>query len=123
MAHLACVGSHAINGVAALHTELLKRGALHDFYELWPDKFTSKTNGITPRRWLLQCNPRLSQLISETIGRVGLPTSKISGSLKPTSITKSFVRHGRPLSKPISGDLARYIQDTIGHRGQPQLDV
>ena len=65
MAHLACVGSHAINGVAALHTELLKQEVLHDFYDLWPQKFKSLTNGITPRRWLLQCNPRLSQLISE----------------------------------------------------------
>jgi starch phosphorylase len=80
MAHLACVGSHAINGVAALHTELLKQEALHDFYDLWPEKFTSKTNGITPRRWLLQCNPSPVALISETIGRAGLPTWKISSS-------------------------------------------
>src|SRR5260370_463288 len=68
MAHLACVGSHAINGVAALHTELLKRDVLRDFYELWPYKFSNKTNGVTPRRWMVLCNPKLSELITEHIG-------------------------------------------------------
>jgi starch phosphorylase len=100
MANLACVGSHAINGVAALHTELLKQEVLHDFYDLWPDKFTNKTNGITPRRWLLQCNPRLAQLISETIGDSWITNlDQISGSLRPTSITLSFVKPGRPSSR------------------------
>jgi starch phosphorylase len=68
MAHLACVGSHSINGVAALHTELLKRDVLKDFYELWPSKFSNKTNGVTPRRWMVLSNPRLSDLITEQIG-------------------------------------------------------
>jgi len=68
MAHLACVGSHAINGVAGLHSELLKRDVLKDFYELWPQKFSNKTNGVTPRRWMVLCNPRLSDLITQRIG-------------------------------------------------------
>ncbi len=68
MAHLACVGSHAINGVAELHTKLLTESALKDFYELWPEKFSNKTNGVTPRRWLAVSNPRLSELISSRIG-------------------------------------------------------
>ncbi len=68
MAHLACVGSHAINGVAELHSELLKRDVLKDFYELWPQKFSNKTNGVTPRRWMVLSNPRLADLISEHIG-------------------------------------------------------
>lgn len=68
MAHLAIVGSYSVNGVAALHSELLKKGLFHDFYELWPQKFNNKTNGVTQRRWLAWCNPDLSQLISETIG-------------------------------------------------------
>jgi glycogen phosphorylase len=68
MAHLACVGSHAINGVAQLHSELLKRDVLKDFYELWPKKFSNKTNGVTPRRWMVLANPKLSDLISEHIG-------------------------------------------------------
>ncbi|SEH06333.1 glycogen/starch/alpha-glucan phosphorylase [Candidatus Venteria ishoeyi] len=69
MAHLACVGSHAVNGVAALHTELVKSDLMHDFHEFWPDKFSNKTNGVTPRRWMLISNPKLSHLISATIGK------------------------------------------------------
>ena len=68
MANLACVGSHAINGVAALHTELLKQTVLKDFYDLWPEKFLSVTNGVTPRRFLALSNPGLSELITEKIG-------------------------------------------------------
>lgn len=68
MAHLAIVGSHTINGVARLHSEILKAATFKDFYELWPEKFQNKTNGITPRRWLALCNPSLSALISQTIG-------------------------------------------------------
>ena len=68
MAHLACVGSHAINGVASLHSELLKSDVLKDFYEMWPHKFSNKTNGVTPRRWMVLCNPLLSELICEHIG-------------------------------------------------------
>jgi starch phosphorylase len=68
MAHLACVGSHAINGVAALHSDLLKHDLLKDFYEMWPKKFSNKTNGVTPRRWMVLCNPKLSDLICEHIG-------------------------------------------------------
>ena len=68
MAHLACVGSHAINGVAELHSELLKSDVLRDFYDLWPRRFSNKTNGVTPRRWMVLCNPKLSELICEHIG-------------------------------------------------------
>jgi starch phosphorylase len=68
MAHLAVVGSHSVNGVAALHTELLKQNIFPDFHALWPERFTNKTNGVTPRRWLLKCNPMLAALISKAIG-------------------------------------------------------
>ena len=68
MAYLAIVGSFSVNGVAALHSQLLIEGLFKDFYALWPDKFNNKTNGVTPRRWLSLCNPDLSQLITETIG-------------------------------------------------------
>ena len=68
MANLATVGSHAVNGVAALHTELLKTSVLRDFYELWPERFSNKTNGVTPRRFLALANPGLRQLITRAIG-------------------------------------------------------
>ncbi|MEW8657478.1 MAG: glycogen/starch/alpha-glucan phosphorylase [Candidatus Thiodiazotropha endolucinida] len=68
MAYLAIVGSFSVNGVAALHTELLKQGLFHDFYEFWPQRFNNKTNGVTPRRWLAACNPGLRRLLDETVG-------------------------------------------------------
>ncbi len=68
MAHLAIVGSFSVNGVAELHSELLRRGLFADFHALWPEKFNNKTNGVTQRRWLAWCNPSLSRLITETIG-------------------------------------------------------
>ena len=68
MAHLAVVGSHSVNGVAALHTRLIRTSLLADFNRLWPGKFNNKTNGVTQRRWLRQANPALSRLISDTIG-------------------------------------------------------
>ncbi len=68
MANLAVVGSHRVNGVAALHTELLKKSVLRDFASLWPDHFVSITNGVTPRRWLAVCNPRLAAAVTERIG-------------------------------------------------------
>ncbi|MFO0553229.1 MAG: glycogen/starch/alpha-glucan phosphorylase [Polyangiaceae bacterium] len=68
MAHLAVVGSHSINGVAKLHTDLIKTQLLKDFNELYPERFNNKTNGVTPRRWLFECNPSLAALITERIG-------------------------------------------------------
>jgi glycogen phosphorylase len=68
MAHLATVGSFSINGVAELHTQLIKSDLMPEFYELWPDRFNNKTNGVTPRRWLLAANPRLAEFITKRIG-------------------------------------------------------
>ena len=68
MAWIACYASYSINGVAALHTEILKRDTLKDWYAIWPERFNNKTNGVTPRRWLRQCNPRLSALLDDVTG-------------------------------------------------------
>ena len=68
MAYLAIAGSFSVNGVAALHTDLLKQGLFNDFNQLWPDKFNNKTNGVTPRRWMAACNPQLRNLLDNTIG-------------------------------------------------------
>src|SRR6056297_764732 len=68
MAYLSIVGSFSVNGVAHLHTELLKAGLFQDFYQIWPEKFNNKTNGVTQRRWLSHCNPRLRNLLNKTIG-------------------------------------------------------
>jgi starch phosphorylase len=68
MAWLAVFGSHSVNGVAALHSQILKQDTLRDFYEIWPEKFSNKTNGVTPRRWLRTCNPELAALLTELSG-------------------------------------------------------
>ena len=68
MAHLAIVGSHSVNGVSKLHSELVKTRLVPDFYQLWPERFSNKTNGVTQRRWLLMANPGLAGLLDETVG-------------------------------------------------------
>ncbi|MGD9733434.1 MAG: glycogen/starch/alpha-glucan phosphorylase [Desulfamplus sp.] len=68
MAHLAIIGSHSVNGVAQIHSELVKHNLVPHFYDLWPEKFNNKTNGVTPRRWILQANPELASVICDAIG-------------------------------------------------------
>lgn len=68
MAWIACYASFSINGVAAIHTNILKKDTLNDWYQMWPEKFNNKTNGVTPRRWLNQCNPRLARLLDKLVG-------------------------------------------------------
>jgi starch phosphorylase len=99
MAHLACVGSHAINGVAGLHTELLKRDVLKDFYEMWPEKFSSKTNGVTPRRWMVLSNPELSDLISEHIGRDWIKDLAQLKALEPLADNPDFRARWREIKQ------------------------
>ncbi len=101
MANLATIGSHAVNGVAALHTELLKKTVLHDFYELFPGKFFNVTNGVTPRRWLALSNPELSELISSRIGESWLKDEDHLRKLEPFANDAEFrgqwkqVKHAR----------------------------
>jgi starch phosphorylase len=99
MAHLACVGSHAINGVAELHSDLLKHDVLKDFYELWPDKFSNKTNGVTPRRWMVLSNPRLSDLISEHIGSGWIKDLTELKNLEPLAENPAFRARWREIKQ------------------------
>ncbi len=91
MAYLGIVGSFSVNGVSELHSNLLTRTLFRDFYELWPEKFNSKTNGVTPRRWLAHCNPGLSELLTETIGDGWIRNLDELENLRPYAGESEFV--------------------------------
>jgi glycogen phosphorylase len=115
MANLACVGSHAINGVAALHTELLKQTVLRDFYELWPAKFFNVTNGVTPRRWIVLSNPTLTALISRHIGDRWI--SDLEGELErlvPLASDRGFQGEWRAVKTANKNSLATVIKQRTG---------
>lgn len=120
MAHLACVGSHAINGVAALHTELLKQDVLKDFYELWPEKISNKTNGVTPRRWVLLSNPRLSNLITLKIGKNWLTNLDDLRQLEPFAEDAEFRWAWRQVKQDVKKDLAARIHKECGVLVNPE---
>jgi len=112
MAHLAIVGSHSVNGVAALHTELIKTSLVPDFYQLWPERFNNKTNGVTQRRWLLQANPLLAHLICDAIGDGWIvDLDKLSG-LERFADDQGFQREFSQIKRANKERLARVIKDT-----------
>jgi len=90
MAYLAIVGSHSVNGVAALHSELLKEGLFNDFYQLWPEKFNNKTNGVTQRRWLAGCNPELRALLKDKIGENWITQLTELKKIEPLATDSAF---------------------------------
>jgi glycogen phosphorylase len=116
MAHLACVGSYAINGVAALHTELLKRDVLKDFYELWPEKFSNKTNGVTPRRWMALSNPQLSKLITEHIGDGWIKDLAELKLLEPLAENPEFRARWREIKRQNKRNFAALALERAGVR-------
>ncbi len=113
MAHLAVVGSKAINGVAKLHTQLLEETTLHDFYETYPERFSNKTNGVTPRRWLMLSNPPLAALLDETLGQ-GWHTdlNELTG-LEKFLGDASFLEQWRKRKEQAKGRLSEYILRTM----------
>lgn len=119
MAHLATVGSCSVNGVAKLHTELLRKEVLKDFAELWPEKFNNKTNGITPRRWLLQANPALAALISETIGDHWITDLDQLRKLEPLSDDPAFRQRFRAAKHHNKELLAQLIAREVGIKVSP----
>jgi len=119
MAHLACVGSSAINGVAALHTELLKETVLRDFYALWPEKFTNKTNGVTPRRFLALANPGLTKLISSRIGNQWLRDLDQLRGLEALATDVEFQAEWQQVKHANKVRLAAAIKQTTGVEVDP----
>jgi starch phosphorylase len=113
MAHVAVVGSHSINGVAELHTNLLKRDVLPEFAEMFPERFNNKTNGVTPRRWLLACNPRLSKVISSAIGDKWVTDLEQLRELERFSTDASFVRAFADAKRANKADLAAHLRDVM----------
>lgn len=114
MAHLACVGSHAINGVAALHTELLKKDVLRDFFELYPEKFSNKTNGVTPRRFMVLSNQPLAKFISEKIGDGWVLNLDKLKQLEANIEDPEFRQQWHRIKQERKQELAVYIQNQYG---------
>ena len=119
MAHLSIVGSHKVNGVSALHSELLVQTIFADFANIWPDRFTNMTNGVTPRRWLSQANPGLTALLDDTLGtswRLDLDKLK---QLKPLGRDASFTAKFMAVKRANKVRLAIYIERTTGVKVSP----
>jgi starch phosphorylase len=114
MANLACIGSHAINGVAGLHTDLLKKGVLRDFYEIAPGKFSNKTNGVTPRRFLVLSNPGLAGLISGQIGEDWIIHLKELRRLEPCADDPAFCREWRAIKRRNKIALVAFVRARTG---------
>jgi len=110
MAYLAVVGSHSVNGVAALHTELLKAHLMHDFYEMFPERFYNVTNGVTPRRWLLAANPLLAEAITGRIGDGWITNLEQLEKLAPHAEDPVFRGEVRAIKQRNKEQLARYIE-------------
>ena len=124
MAHLATVGSHAVNGVAALHSELLKASVLKDFYELWPERFGNVTNGVTPRRFLALSNPGLRELLDETIGDGWLTDlDRLRGLEAVRRRPPPSGSEWRDVKRANKARLARIPARDDGRRAGPDLDV
>ncbi|CAN1511813.1 GlgP Glucan phosphorylase [Mycobacteriaceae bacterium] len=114
MAHLATVGSHAINGVAAMHSELVKTTILKDFYEMWPERFSNKTNGVTPRRFMGLSNPGLRALLDETIGAGWMVDLSKLRALAPLADDPAFGQRWRAVKRENKARLSDYIAAHTG---------
>ncbi|MFH1023531.1 MAG: glycogen/starch/alpha-glucan phosphorylase [Planctomycetota bacterium] len=119
MAHLATVGSHSVNGVSRIHSELLGKRLLPDFHHFFPKRFNNKTNGITPRRWLALCNPGLSRLITERIGDGWITDLDKLARLEPAIGEIAFRRRFREVKHNAKIAFADYIHRTVGATVDP----
>src|SRR6201996_4217096 len=114
MANLAFVGSHSINGVAALHTELMKKTVFANLHKLYPDRINNKTNGITPRRWLQQCNPGLTKLIRDAIGDEFLDDAEKLGALNGVANDSAFLERFAEVKRANKVALADHLKEQYG---------
>ncbi|MGB5439200.1 MAG: glycogen/starch/alpha-glucan phosphorylase [Gammaproteobacteria bacterium] len=114
MAYLGIVGSYSVNGVAELHSQLLQEGLFRDFYELWPEKFNNKTNGVTQRRWLAMCNPGLSALINEQIGDGWITQLDKLRELAPLADDAAFQQRWREVKLANKQHLADMVERDCG---------
>jgi starch phosphorylase len=114
MAHLATVGSHAVNGVAALHSKLLRETVLRDFAELWPERFYNVTNGVTPRRFMVLSNPALTQLLDETLGEGWVTDLTRLKALEARADERAFRERWRQVKRGNKEVLARFIRERTG---------
>lgn len=119
MAHLCIVGSHAVNGVAAIHSEIIKRDIFKDFAEMSPEKFQNKTNGITPRRWLLLCNPALADVIAEKIGEDWVVHLDQLARLKPLVNDSGLIRAVQTAKQENKLRLAKQLEQEYGIKINP----
>jgi len=110
MAYLAIVGSFSVNGVAALHSDLLRQGLFHDFFELWPEKFNNKTNGVTQRRWMASANPHMSALITATLGEGWLTQLDLLRGLAPHADDAAFQQRWRAVKRHNKERLAALVK-------------
>jgi len=113
MAHLAVVGSHSVNGVAELHTELLKRDVMPDFAQLFPERFNNKTNGVTPRRWISWCNPGLAALITDSIGDGWQKDLDRLSELEPFAEDAAFRERFRHIKQDNKNALTAHVRDLM----------
>ncbi len=120
MAHTAIVGSHSVNGVAAVHSKLVMTELVPDFYQMWPKKFNNKTNGVTPRRWLLGCNPELSALITSRIGAEWAANLDRLHDLLPLAEEPAFQKDFRAAKQHNKRMLAAIIRDETGLAVDPE---
>jgi starch phosphorylase len=114
MAHLAIVGSHSVNGVSELHSALVQTALVPDFYQLWPERFNNKTNGITQRRWLLRANPELAALLTTTIGNGWITNLDELQALEPYANDAAFQHAFMRIKHDNKVRLAHVIRDTTG---------
>lgn len=114
MAYLAIVGSFSVNGVAQLHSDLLCEGLFRDFYELWPDKFNNKTNGVTPRRWIARANPGMTALITEKIGKDWISDLGKIDQLRKFADDKAFCERWAQVKRENKDRLAQLVESRAG---------